>query len=640
MAQSRMMKGCAQHFCSALLVACCLLGAAVAQRNIDPTAEPGRVAETITSYRTDPGTAVLIFHVFAQRSTSLLDRQAVVTLVNAADHSTTWTTTEDNAKAFFTNVRLGRYGLDVSAVGYLTTHKDLQVMDSNRPLDVDIVLQRDPAALNLDVAEAIISPKARKEAKHAISLLKSQKLAKAEKQLEEAYKLAPTSAELNFLLGYLYYQKKDLPKAATYLTAAVTLNPRNGQALTLLGRTQLEREDYAAARSVLEQALRVDSEPWLPHSLLAAAYLHQKTYDKALEESELAIRKGQAAASSTHLIRGESLAGLGRDREAVQALNTFLESTPASPMAAQVRSLIAQIQEHTLIASANTPSIPAVHMSGIDPLAALPTEVLSIKAWQPPGIDEMKISTAPGVVCPSAQVIEESGKRVQELVHDVEHFAAVEDLFHQNLDSYGIPVRSETRKYNYVASITEPQPGVLNVDEYRAEKMTVQGYPDQIASQGFAALALVFHPDRRDEFSMTCEGLGESHGQATWLVRFQQREDRPNHMHAYKLGNQVHPVPLKGRAWITADKFQIARIEAEMIRPMPEIQLLSEHQIVEYGPVPFPNRNTTLWLPKSADIYFDFRKHHYYRRHSFDHYMLYSVDTQEKRKEPSVPRAN
>ena len=59
-------------------------------------------------------------------------------------------------------------------------------------------------------------------------------------------------------------------------------------------------------------------------------------------------------------------------------------------------------------------------------------------------------------------------------------------------------------------------------------------------------------------------------------------------MHSYKLGNQVHSVPLKGRAWITADKFQIARIEAEMIKPMPEIQLLSEHQIVEYGPIPFP----------------------------------------------------
>ena len=77
-----------------------------------------------------------------------------------------------------------------------------------------------------------------------------------------------------------------------------------------------------------------------------------------------------------------------------------------------------------------------------------------------------------------------------------------------------------------------------------------------------------------------------------------------------------------------------------MVKPMPEIQLISEHQIVEYGPIPFPKKNTTLWLPKSADLYLDFRKHHYYRRHSFDHYMLYSVDAEEKRREPGVPPQN
>jgi hypothetical protein len=179
------------------------------------------------------------------------------------------------------------------------------------------------------------------------------------------------------------------------------------------------------------------------------------------------------------------------------------------------------------------------------------------------------------------------------------------------------------------------------VDEYRADKLTLTGYPDQIASTGFAALALVFHPDMRDNFDMSCEGLGDWHGQATWLVHFRQRDDRPNRMHSYKVGNQMHPVPLKGRAWITADKFQIVRMEAEMVNPMPEIQLLSEHQAVEYGPVPFLKKNTSLWLPKSAELYFDFRKHRYYRRHSFDHYMLYSVDTEEKRKEPvSKPENN
>src|SRR4029077_11594607 len=222
-------------------------------------------------------------------------------------------------------------------------------------------------------------------------------------------------------------------------------------------------------------------------------------------------------------------------------------------------------------------------------------------------------------------------------VRDVERFSAVEDLLHQSLDQFGVPLRTETRKYNYVASISEFLPGLLQVDEYRADKMGIVEYPDQIASAGFATLALVFHPSMRGNFEMSCEGLGDWQGQAAWLVRFRQRSDRPNRMHSYKVGSQVHSVDLKGRAWITADKFQVIRIVAEMIHPVPEIQLLSEQQVVEYGPIPFAKRNTTLWLPKSAETYFDFRKPRYYRRHSFDLYMFYSGDTEEKRKVPVVP---
>ena len=77
-----------------------------------------------------------------------------------------------------------------------------------------------------------------------------------------------------------------------------------------------------------------------------------------------------------------------------------------------------------------------------------------------------------------------------------------------------------------------------------------------------------------------------------------------------------------------------------MVSPMPEIELLSEHQVVEYGPIPFGKKNMSLWLPKSAEIYFDFRRRRYYRRHSFDHYMLFAVDSQEKHKPPKVKPAD
>jgi len=626
-----------QRFLAPALFLVCLLPAAVLGQAGGSFGHP---EESRVVLSTAPNTGIVTFKVFAERNGAHLDRQALVKLVNLSNQTATWQPTRENSEGVFTDVPYGDYDAEVSAVGYLSSHQDLKMIATRNMLEFDIVLHRDPAAINLDVGDAVMSAKARKEIKRAISALKSGNLKEAQKQLDEAYKSAPSSPDLNFLLGYLYFQKKDFSQAGTYLTTATSLNPRNAQAVTLLGRAGLERRDYSAARSALEQAVLADAENWVPHNLLADTYLHQKDYGKARDEAQVAITKGKNAASPAQLVLGEALLNLGREQEGVQALNVFLQESPQHPIAGQVRNLIAEINDHGASPAPEDGAQTFTRLSGVDPLLALPAPSLSVRAWQPPGVDDTKLMLAPGVGCPSEKVVEESGKRVQELVEDVTRFAAVEDLFHQALDEYGTPVRTETRKFNYVASISEPQPGFLAVDEFRADKLSLTGYPDNIASTGFAALALVFHPHMRDNFEMLCEGLGDWHGQASWLVHFRQRDDRPNRMHSYKVGNQVHGVKLKGRAWITADKFQIVRIEAEMVSPMPEIQLLSEHQVVEYGPIPFQRKNTTLWLPKSAEIYFDFRKHRYYRRHSFDHYMLYSVDSDEKRKEPASKPAS
>jgi len=621
--------------CICFLFASLLTTTAIAQRaDIDQT----RRLDLVTTYNTAPGTGVLVFTVYAEKKGVRLDRQALLRLLNPANQSATWKTTEGTSQGVFTDLRYGSYSVEVSAVGYLSTQEEVLVKNSDGPSLVDIVLHRDPAAINLDVSDTVMAPKARKQTKRAVSALRSGRLKEAQKQLDAAYKLSPASPDLNFLLGYLYFQERDLAQAGTYLGTAANLNPHNAQALTLLGRTDLARQDYPAARSALEQAVLADPENWLPHDLLADTYLHQQDYGQARDQAQIAITVGKAAAGPAQLVLGEALLNLGNDQQGIQALNIFLQQLPQHPMAGQVRALIADVEQHpSASASPDSPDdLPkySADLSGVDPVAALDAPDLSLKSWQPPGIDDVKPAVAPGVLCPSEKVIEESGKRVQEFVADIARFAAVEDLLHQSLDAFGIPVRSETRKYNYVASISEPEPGFLAIDEYRADEFTRAEYPDHIASTGFAALALVFHPHMRDNFAMTCEGLGDWHGQATWLVHFRQRNDRPNRIHSYKIGNQIYSVDLKGRAWITADKFQIVRIESEMVNPIPEIRLLSEHQVVEYGPVPFPKKNTSLWLPKGAEIYFDFRKHRYYRRHSFDNFMLYSVDTDEKRKEP------
>lgn len=628
-----------------LLLVCLPMVIAVAQI---PAQSPGDAARTpkyvpgMSSYDTAPGTGIFIFHVFAEKTGARLRGLVRLDLTNLANHISQFQTIEGDDDGVFINLAFGNYEIEASALGYLSARKEVQSVSTIHPEPVDIVLQRDPFAINLSVETGIISPKARKEAQHAISLLKGGELAEAQKHLETAYKLTPSNSDVNYLLGYLYFQRKDYVQAGTYLTAAASLSPHNAQALILLGRAALEQENYPAARSALEQAVLADDDNWLPHDLLADAYLCQKDYGKARDEAQIAITKGQkkdgkTIASPAELVLGRALIGLGHEQEAIQALETFLKDSPQNPMVYQVRNLIADLKKR------NPSSAPDGHTksdgidaSRADPLAAVPDPALTTQTWRPPDVDDIKPTLAPGIACPAAKVIDEAGKRVQELVRDLARFAANEDLFHQSIDRFGFATHTETRKYDYVATVSEPEPGAALIEEYRLDRPGQKGNPDGISSTGFIALALVFHPDMQKDFDLDCEGQTDWRGQPTWLVHFRQRHDRQNRMHSYSLGGQTFPVDLKGRAWISADKFQIVRIEADMVKAMPEIQLLSEHQTVEYGPVPFPKKNTTLWLPKTAEIYFDFRQHRYFRRHAFDHFMLFSVDAEPKDKPPTA----
>jgi len=625
------------HSIAILAVSLLLAATAVAQRG-DAFNASGATTDLTPNYDSRGGGTVLLLTVYAESNKRRLDRQSVVKLTNQTIQTNSWQTTNDQSQASFGDVPFGHYDIEVSAVGYLTTHKDLQVISALNTVNLEVVLQRDPAAFKLDVEEGMPT-KARKDTKHGVTALKSGNLKQAQRWLDAAYQLAPDNSDLNFLMGYLRYQQKDFDHAQTFLGTAATLNPRDVQSLTLLGRLGLQREDYVAASSVLEKAVAADSEYWMAHDLLAGTYLKQKKYDQARQQAELAIEKGKGGATSARLVLGQALVNLGQKKEGIDALKSYLKDSPKSPTAPQVTNLIAELERPEALAGSAV-GASLVPLAGVDPLFASPELSFTMKPWQPPGIDEAKLSVAADVACPLANVIEMSGNRVKDLVTDVSRIAAIERLLHEQVDEIGNPITKETRDYNYVASITEEKPGFLEVDEYRAAHLGLSDFPDQISSSGFAALALVFHPDMRENFDMTCEGLGDWHGQSVWFVHFRQRDDRPARIHDYKVGAETYAVKLKGRAWITTDKFQIVRIESELVSPMKPIQLLSEHQIVEYGPVPFQKKNMELWLPKTAEIYFDFRRHRYYRRHSFDHYMLFAVDANEKRKEPTAPPEN
>jgi len=602
---------------------------------------------TLTAGYYSNGGTPLVVKVFTGKEVRL-DRQAIVKLSNQTTHYESTQTTDGNSESVFVGLQFGHYALEVSAVGYLTQRKEFQLATQNSTYYENVTLEPDPEAIHFMDPDAKMPSKARKDTKRGMSALKSGNLNAAEKWLDAAYKAAPSNSDLNFLLGYLFYQKKDYTHAQAFLGSATDLNPHDAQALTLLGRLGLQQGDYSAASHALRRAIEADSDYWMAHHFLADAYLNQREYEKARKEALLAIGDGRVRGNPAKLVLGQALVNLGRDKEGIEALRSFVEEAPKNAIVPQVRTLISEVESRSSSAPTTSSTEPrmSASFSGVNALLASPEPTFSVKPWQPPGVDDTKPLVAPNVTCPYDAVIQGSGAAVRQMIEDVSRISAIEHLLHSQLDEMGNPLTKDTRQFNYVASLSESTPGYVAVDEYRQEHLGLADFPDQIASSGFATLALVFHPSVRDNFEMVCEGQGEWRGQAAWLVHFRQRDDRPAWIHDYKVGSQVYALKLKGRAWISADKFRILRIESELVNPVPQIRLASEHQIVEYGPVPFAKKNVQLWLPQSAEVYFDFRHHRYYRRHSFDHYMLFSVDADEKRKTPknkpedTMPRPN
>jgi tetratricopeptide (TPR) repeat protein len=555
-----------------------------------------------------------------------LDRQAVVKIHDKKKDIESWNTTSNDSDVTFCTIDFGDYEIDASAVGYLAEHKDWHisgVLGDVPERHLQLVMHRDPTAVELNASDEAIPASARKDAKHAVVDLRSANLKDAQKRLDKAFKLAPSNAQINFLYGYLYQQQRDFDKAETYLNRAVTLDPRRAQALTLLGRVQLDRQEYEIARKTLERAVATNSSYWMAHYLLGDAYLKQKEYEKAREQAQLAIYTSRGEGNIAQLVLGQALANIGRDQEGIQALKLFVQNNPSNTAIPQVKALITRIEKRGAGVTSTDGTQPDTDLALAASAPSLPES-----AWGPPGVDELKPPVAPGVTCPYQQVMEGSGERVKQFVDNVTKFAAVEAMLHEQLDKAGNPFTKETRKFAYVASITEERPGFLQTDEYRNLSYGITDLPDNIVTSGSMTLALIFHPDMRDNFEMSCEGLGDWHGQSAWLVHFRQRDDKPNRFAEYNVGSQHYPMNMKGRAWITTDNLQIVRVDAELVKPLP--QLAVQHQIAEYGPVHFQKKNLDLWLPQNVDIFLEMNRHYYYRRHSYDHYQLFSTDSVEK----------
>lgn len=524
------------------------------------------------------------------------------------------------------------YTISIIAPRYESFSKTVSV-NSNLPVRVTVELV--PLSAEDAAASAgfyALAPRVQKDVGKALAALRANKPNDALHPLQSAQKHAPDNAEIEYMFGLYASEVKDDAKADAHWMRALELNPKHLGALLAVTGDLVQQKKSAEAIPYATRAVQTEPASWRAHVLLAEALVMEKRNDDAVKESRRALDLGHERAATARLVLAHALAQSGDRNGAIQALEVYLKDHPTDASAAKD---LETLKNSAVAASPGALDSSAGLNATAEEAAALPLA----SNWLPPDVDSSVPAVEPGVACNADDVARKAGQQLIELAKDVDRFTATETLVHESIDKYGMASSPEKRIFSYVASIQEVNHHFLNVEEYRLGKDGGQAeFPGGVATNGLPALVLIFHPFNAPDFTMSCEGLARWSGGLAWQVHFKQRPDRPNVIKRYRIGvdGPSYPVALKGRAWISADTYQIVRLETDLVAPVPQIKLVADRADVEYGPVKFAKGNVSMWLPKSADVYYDWKGKRIHRRHSFSNYMLFAVDDQQKIAAPKV----
>ena len=622
------------YFVPKLMLVCLMLpvyGLEAAQRSNAPA--PGAGPAFIE-------TASLIVYVRDENG-SAFNGTAMVTLQDRS-HQTLSTIPTAAGMATFDELVPGEYTTLVNAPGYVTASEHMNIVVRSQQQQVYVTLKRDEdSPLAPTVGSPAISPKLQKVLTKAVEALYANNLDAAFKQLDAAYRLAPSNPQVNYMQGLLADRRGNATAAQASWEKTISLDPKHNLALLGLASLLVRRSDFTGAKGYLERVLKNDPNSWPAHQLLSVVCARQGIYQEAITHAERSLELGKGPANIARLTLAEALLAQNQQERAEATLQAFLKAGPPPAQAEMANRMVQKLKTAPLPVerSAAGDSAPSVEPAN---LVNLPLLKPDLPTWLPANVDDSVPAVEDGISCPTHEILDGTANRVQEFMSSIDRITATEILDHQVLNEWGLPMRQEKRSFDYVVSISKIREGYLTVQEYRNGTQDLGVFPDSIATTGLPAAVLVFHPYYRDDYDMKCEGLGRWKGGLAWQIHFAQKQGKSSRIRGYRAGLNAPstPVALKGRAWIAKNTLQVVRIETDLQAPMPEIRYLAEHMDIEYGPVKFKKQNETMWLPVTADIYFSLRGRRIRRKNMFQNYLLFSVDEKQTISAPKEAQAS
>lgn len=258
--------------------------------------------------------------------------------------------------------------------------------------------------------------------------------------------------------------------------------------------------------------------------------------------------------------------------------------------------------------------------------------------WAPPNVDAALKSLSSTPHCDLSDVLQHAAANSLILASNLQKFTAQEQIAYVMLDRKGMRKDFDSGSFEYVYSMKQQNGGAAS-REYRTPMKGSHAFPASGLDVGEVAIALIFRPDFQTDYEMTCEGTGNRNGQLDWVVHFHQRKDKPSRTVRFWVDNKAYPAKLKGRAWISNDKFQVVHFEANLMGDLWEIGLQEFAVSADYRSVQNPSENLELWLPYHVVTYtttnFDSRR--MILAHNFTDFRLFKVKTKIDFQEPKEP---
>jgi VWFA-related protein len=260
--------------------------------------------------------------------------------------------------------------------------------------------------------------------------------------------------------------------------------------------------------------------------------------------------------------------------------------------------------------------------------------------WYPPKIDATLPSLSSSPPCPLSSVLEHAGTRADDLVSNLQNFTAEEKIEYRMIGSMAHLLEEGQGTFNYTVVFEQRAEG-LAVQESRMPERGSRAFPASSQDIGLPELALIFLSNFQDDYEMQCEGAAEWNGQPTWVVHFQQRQDRQSHTASFTAKGVSYPAKLKGRAWIaqesSGDSGEVVHLETSLMGAVPAANVRSLYLSIDYAPVQFRTQNERVWLPQAVDAYGDFGDHRAVVSHTFTNFLLFSIRTEQTIEKPKNP---